>query len=185
MMKRTEHILFLVAFATCAHAAYDNTTLNISAAGSTSSSVRYSNVGAIVPLGGQTSYKGTLHHQSGFAAGFILQPQTAFGALPDELNPDNDSDGMNDDSELIAGTSPVNRNSFLEVSCEVLAGGGRKLSCFGVTGRSYTFQYRDELTAGDWQSYPPELTGSGATLSMVDSSPGANRFYRVKVRMSG
>ena len=229
MMKKTEQILFLVIFAACAQAAYHNTALNISAAGSTSSGVRYENTGAIIPIGGQVSCAGTLHHTSGAAAGFILQPHTAFGSLPDELNPDNDqdglddsdevlvgsslydsdtdddglsdldevrtygtspvladtdSDGMNDDGELIAGTSPTNRASILEVNCEVLSSGKRELSWFGVIGRAYIFQYCDELTASDWQSYPFELSGSGATVSMIDSSLEFSRFYRVEVRIS-
>ena len=102
MMKRLTSILSLL---TCSALAYENTTLNISAAGSTSTGGSYTNTGAIVPVGGETSQAGTLYHQSGFASGFILQPETAFGTLPDELNPDNDSDGLVDSDEVIAGSN--------------------------------------------------------------------------------
>ena len=81
----------------------------MSAAGSISTGGVYRNAGAIVPLGGQVSQVGTLHNLSGFAAGFILQPQTAFsGGLPDEWNPDNDLDGLDDDEEVVAGSSLYN-----------------------------------------------------------------------------
>ncbi len=186
----------------------------------------YTSIGSLVPVGGQTSQSGSLYNYSGFAAGFILQPQTAFSGLADEWNPDNDrdglldgeeiiagsslynsdtdgdglsdsaevktygtspiladsdADGMNDAQELIAGTSPTNRNSVLSVACEFLANGQKRLSWFGVQGRAYTFQYSDSLKA-DWQSYPFEVPGSGASISFLDSANLSNRFYRVKVR---
>lgn len=223
-MKYLFSILSLLA---CTALAYENTTLNTTAGGGTSSGGSYQNTGSIVPVGGQTSQVGTLSHQSGFASGFILQPGTAFGALPDELNPDNDSDGladgaeilagsnlwksdtdgdglsdpdevlthgtdptlpdtdsdgMDDAQELIAGTSPTNQTSILEVDCALLPDGRRQLSWFGVTGRSYTFQYTDSLNANEWQSYPFELNGSDSILSLTDSESATNRFYQVKVR---
>lgn len=57
------------------------------------------------------SHVGTLHHQSGFASGFILCPETSFTSLPDELNPDNDLDGLIDNEELIAGSDPFNSDT--------------------------------------------------------------------------
>lgn len=89
----------------CSALAYKNTTLNISSAGSKSAGGNYTNIGTIVPVGGETSQIGTLSLQSGFASGFILQPTTAHGVLPDELNPDNDSDGLDDTAEIVAGSS--------------------------------------------------------------------------------
>jgi len=222
-----KHLTFILSLLACSALAYENTTLNITAAGSTATGGSYTNTGAIVPVGGQSSEAGTLSHQSGFAAGFILQPETAHGVLPDELNPDNDSDGladgdeiiagsnlwksdtdgdglsdpdevlthgtnptlkdtdsdgMDDAHELVAGTSPTNQTSILEVDCALLSDGRRQLSWFGVTGRSYTFQYTDSLNANDWQSYPLELNGSDTVLSLTDSESATNRFYRVRVR---
>ncbi len=95
---------------------------------------------------------------------------------------DSDADGMNDDRELIAGTSPTNQGSVLSVSTAVLSDGQRQLSWFGVAGRFYTFQYCDSLTDGNWSSSPFELTGSDAVLSLTDSEMTSNRFYRVLVR---
>ena len=224
-MKRLAFCLVLLA-GCFARAAYTNATLNITACGGAMSGGGYTSIGSLVPVGGQTSQSGSLYNYSGFAAGFILQPQTAFSGLADEWNPDNDrdglldgeeiiagsslynsdtdgdglsdsaevktygtspiladsdADGMNDAQELIAGTSPTNRNSVLSVACEFLANGQKRLSWFGVQGRAYTFQYSDSLKA-DWQSYPFEVPGSGASISFLDSANLSNRFYRVKVR---
>ncbi len=220
-------LIFILSLLACSALAYENMTLNITAAGGRLSGGGYTNTGSIVPVGGQTSQAGTLSHQSGFAAGFILQPETAFSGLADEWNPDNDqdglydsdeivagsnlwksdtdgdglsdpdevrihgtdptlsdtdSDGMDDAHELVAGTSPTNQTSILEVDCALLSDGRRQLSWFGVTGRSYTFQYTDSLNANDWQSYPLELNGADTILSLTDSEIATNRFYRVRVR---
>jgi hypothetical protein len=225
-MKRWTYILIPVAVAAFAQAAYINATLNVSACGGTMSGGGYTSIGSIVPVGGQTSRSGSLCNYSGFAAGFILQPGTALSGLPDELNPDNDrdglmdgeeimagsslynsdtdgdglsdsdeakthgtspiladsdADGMTDARELVAGTSPTNRASVLSVTCTLLSNGQKELSWFGVQGRAYTFQYSDSLKT-DWQSYPFEVTGAGATISFTDSANLSNRFYRVKVR---
>ncbi len=102
-MKR--FVFTIILLAGCVALAYENTTLNISATGSRLSGGRYTSIGSIVPVGGQSSEAGQLFHQSGFAAGFILQPNTAFGALPDELNPDNDSDGLDDSEEIVVGSN--------------------------------------------------------------------------------
>ncbi len=102
-MKR--FVFTIILLAGCFALAYENTTLNISAAGSRLSGDTYTSVGSLVPVGGQSSESGTLFHQSGFAAGFILQPNTAFGTLPDELNPDNDSDGLDDGEEIVEGSN--------------------------------------------------------------------------------
>jgi hypothetical protein len=42
---------------------------------------------------------------SGFASGFVLQPGTACNGLPNELNPDNDRDGLSDSEEIAAGSN--------------------------------------------------------------------------------
>ncbi len=212
---------------TCSVLAFENTTLNISVCGGTMSGGGYASIGSFVPVGGQTSQSGSLYNYSGFAAGFILQPATAFSGLADEWNPDNDrdglqdgeeiiagsslydsdtdndglsdpdevrthgtspiladsdADGMNDARELIAGTSPTNRSNVLSVACTLSPNGQKQLSWFGVQGRAYTFQYCDSLDTNNWQSYPSEIAGTGAPVSVTDTTIASNRFYRVTVR---
>lgn len=71
----------------------------------------YTSIGSLVPVGGQVSKSGSLFNYSGFAAGFILQPQTAFSGLADEWNPDNDRDGLLDGEEIMAGSSLYNSDT--------------------------------------------------------------------------
>jgi len=222
-MKRL--FLYSALLAASTTQAYTNATLNISSCGGTMSGDGYTSIGSFSPLGGQGAQSASFYNHSGFAAGFILRPRTAFCGLPDELNPDNDrdglldgeeiaagsslynrdtdsdglsdpdevktlgtspvladsdTDGMNDPQELVAGTSPTNRASVLSVSCTLLPNGRRKLSWFGVQGRSYTFQYSDSLNT-DWQSYPFEITGTDDAISFTDTESSSNRFYRVRV----
>lgn len=225
-MKWRFHIWISVALAVNGQAAYTNATLNIAACGGTMSGGGYTSIGSLVPVGGQMAQSGLLCNYSGFASGFILQPQTAFSGLADEWNPDDDLDGlldseeimagsslynsdtdsdglsdsnevktyrtspiladsdfdgMNDARELVAGTSPTNRSSILSVACALLPNGQKKLSWFGVQGRTYTFQYCDSLSA-DWQSYPFEISGADSVIAFTDTETAINRFYRVRVR---
>lgn len=208
---------------------YTSATLNISGCGGVLSGSRYTSIGSFSPLGGEGMQSASFYNHSGFASGFILQPGTAFNGLPDELNPDNDrdglqddgeimagsslynrdtdsdgltdpdevktygtspvladsdADGMNDAHELVAGTSPTNRNSVLSVACTVLPDEQLELSWFGVQGRAYTFQYAVSLNPNNWQSYPSEIAGTGAPVSVTDTAAASNLFYRVMVRVA-
>jgi hypothetical protein len=53
----------------------------------------------------------SFYNHSGFAAGFILQPDTAFSGIADEWNPDNDRDGLQDGEEIMAGSSLYNSDT--------------------------------------------------------------------------
>lgn len=85
--------------------AYENTTLNITANGGRMTGARFTNIGSMVPVGGVTSQSSRFCNHSGFAAGFALQPGTAFSGLADEWNADNDLDGLMDGEEIIAGSN--------------------------------------------------------------------------------
>jgi hypothetical protein len=110
-MKPFSYIWFSVAMAINGYAAHSNTTLNITACGGTMSGGGYTSIGALVPIGGQMSQSGSLFNYAGFAAGFILQPQTAFSGLADEWNPDNDRDGLLDGEEIMVGSSLYNSDT--------------------------------------------------------------------------
>lgn len=110
-MKILASILVLALLTVKVQASYSNATLNISACGATMSGGGYVTTGSLVPVGGQEMQSGSLYHQSGFAAGFIFQPQTAFSGLPDELNPDNDLDGLSDGEEIAVGSSLYNSDT--------------------------------------------------------------------------
>jgi hypothetical protein len=110
-MKKRFYICLLIAMAVNGYAAYSNATLNLTACGGSLSGGGYTSIGSIVPVGGQVSQSGSLYNYSGFAAGFILQPKTAFSGLSNEWNPDNDRDGLQDGDEIIAGSSLYNSDT--------------------------------------------------------------------------
>jgi len=183
-------------------AAYENTTLNISTSGNTSSGGEYQNIGAIVPLGGQSLRAGTLSHLSGFASGFILQPETAFSGLADELNPDNDldglldddevligsnlynpdtdGDGMDDPSEVIAGTSLTNALDVLNVQILSQDSGLTELEWHGKAGRYYQLQYTDDLHA-TWTSSGSVVSGAAAFIQRAVAGNTPHCYYRILV----
>ena len=102
-MKRL--IFYSALLSATAGWAYENTTLNITSCGGRMAGARYTSIGSLVSVGGSTTFSGSFCNHSGFAAGFILQPETAFGDLADEWNPDNERDGLLDGEETIAGSS--------------------------------------------------------------------------------
>lgn len=193
-------MLALTAIAITSHA-YTNTTLNITACGGTLSGGGYTHIGSFVSVGGQNSKAGSLYHYSGFAAGFVLQPATATAGLPDELNPDNDQDGLIDDEEVaagsslynsdtdgdgqsdlrewIAGTSPINPTSLLTAYLTV-GSSINEISWHGVLGRYYQLEYTDSLT-NDWTPIGVIHPGADAPIKMIDDSAGSEGFYRIRV----
>lgn len=90
---------------------YQNTTLNITTCGGRMDSAHYTSVGSFSPVCGATTLSTKYCNHSGFAAGFILQPSTAFSGLADEWNPDNDLDGLTDADEIMAGSSLYNSDT--------------------------------------------------------------------------
>lgn len=182
-MKIFITILFLGA-AVSLEAGYTHTVLSINGAGGRMSGETYTSIGSFSPAGGYGMRSARFHNHSGFASGFILQPETALNILPDEWNPDNDLDGMSDYDEIIAGTCPNDPDSVLTVSAEILSDGHRRLSLLGAEGRIYTFEYRDSLSGEDWTPFPAEIQGEGADILFFDTQTVSQRFYRIKVRRS-
>lgn len=103
-MKRLVFCMAL-CFPIFAFGAYSNITLNITSAGGRLTGANFTSIGSLSPFGGQDMWNGTLYNHSGFAAGFILQPETAHSGLPDEWNPDDDQDGLQDVEEIAAGSN--------------------------------------------------------------------------------
>lgn len=101
---------FLILLTGTTHA-YTNTTLNITACGGAVLGGGYESIGSMCPLGGEGMQSASFYNHSGFTAGFILRPSTAFSCLADEWNPDNDRDGLEDDKEILVGSSLYNRDT--------------------------------------------------------------------------
>ena len=90
---------------------------------------------------------------------------------------DEDGDGMRNDAEQIAGTSALDATSRLQASV-VRSGNSATITWDTAPARSYTVQYRESLTAGDWGDVAAGLTAGEFTYSNLNELTG---FYRVVV----
>jgi len=97
----------------------------------------------------------------------------------DNADLDDDNDGMSDWDEMVAGTSPVDDQSLLEIQLSLpsLSNG---LSFFGVSGRYYQIEYTENL-GGEWFPIGAVSPGGGAIISEYDVTAGEKRFYRIQV----
>jgi hypothetical protein len=99
----------------------------------------------------------------------------------DEAAQDNDGDGQTNLAEYIAGTDPRDGASSFRVDAAVRIPGGVRITFTAQPGKTYTVQYRQNLTGGNWlkladvPSQPSEQPVNVDDHSVVD----VMRFYRV------
>lgn len=92
---------------------------------------------------------------------------------------DQDDDGINNASEAIAGTDPLNGNSLLRILST--GNGGQSLTWSSVPGKNYQVLSATNLTTG-FGPLSGVLPSGGATTSYTNPAvPGASLFYRVAV----
>jgi hypothetical protein len=106
--------------------------------------------------------------------------ETALGLNPndgaDSLG-DLDGDGMNNRSELMAGTDPQNPASYLRID-QNLVPGATTLLVAAIANRSYTVQYSDDLTT--WSKLGDIIARPADRVETITDPDGStNRFYRV------
>ncbi|MEY4489817.1 MAG: hypothetical protein RIQ79_2325 [Verrucomicrobiota bacterium] len=91
---------------------------------------------------------------------------------------DPDGDGMDNQSEFIAGTVPTDATSVLTLQ-PGMSGGQMHLSFTAQAGVSYTIQYKDALTDPTWLKLLDIAPSPSAQLKdIVDPAPVTQRFYR-------
>jgi hypothetical protein len=92
---------------------------------------------------------------------------------------DSDGDGMSNWAEYVAGTNPTNAASYLKVD-SIPVGNGASLSFIAVSNRSYTVLYKDDLSLANWSRFSDILArGTNWDATVLDPSPGTNRYYRI------
>jgi hypothetical protein len=92
---------------------------------------------------------------------------------------DDDSDGMTNAAEFVAGTDPLDPNSRLAVTALQVGPGGFSMSFPTVVGKVYAVEYSDTLAA--WSVLASGIEGTGGVIEFNDSSTSAQRFYRLRV----
>ena len=109
--------------------------------------------------------------------GILNVNETGYGTNPRKR--DTDGDGSDDSDELVAGTSPTNSASVLDIQLN-LSGPANELSWYGVSGRYYQLQYTDDLGT-TWTPKGTIVSGANAPVMKLDIGAGEHRFYRIRV----
>lgn len=101
-----------------------------------------------------------------------LNPASAADALLDQ-----DGDGMRTVDEYVAGTDPFDRESYLKVE---QSGGPSVLTFLAISNRTYTIQFTDDLSSGNWQrlTHLPARSTT-ATATVTDPAVRPQRSYRI------
>ncbi|WOO41352.1 hypothetical protein [Rubellicoccus peritrichatus] len=118
------------------------------------------------------------------AAGILGSPSTMSAAVQTlSSSGDEDFDGQNNNDEAMAGTDPLDANSVLRMGqSDTASGGGMILEWPGVSGVTYTIQFREHLVTGDWATVAT-VAGADGTQNWEDADltrAALNvKFYRV------
>jgi len=126
----------------------------------------------------------TLQNYAGFLAGTILYGDldTDRDGLADEMDADNDGDGMIDRHELIAGTEVSNSNSLLRILAITAAGPAQQVEWQGgVVATQRLMRKRDLMDAGEpWLAIYTNLPPTDALTGTIDTTAtNGPYFYRV------
>lgn len=139
------------------------------------------------PGGSQSSTGGRFIHYAGYLGTMILQPQSDTDAdgLCNELDADNDADGMPDLAEIVAGTSPMLSGSLLAFThMEVVSGQVRLQWIGGTSASQYLLRSRDAgAPRSEWSIVRTNLPPTAVTGSAADALPATGTFfYRLEAR---
>ncbi|MEY2410521.1 MAG: hypothetical protein QOF48_3191, partial [Verrucomicrobiota bacterium] len=94
-------------------------------------------------------------------------------------NADADGDGMSNLAEFLAGTDPNDSNSFLRI-VQNITNGSAVVNFAAVANRTYTVQYSEVLSPGNWQKLADVVSRSTNRVEVLfDPTWTTNRFYRV------
>jgi hypothetical protein len=100
---------------------------------------------------------------------------------PADADLDADGDGQSNLQEYLSGTNPREASSRLIFDSVAASAGMVTMRFTAVANRSYTIQYRDDLTAGGWVRLTNVL--AGATTGAADvpdpAGGGRERYYRL------
>jgi len=95
---------------------------------------------------------------------------------------DTDHDGALDTSEAVAGTSPTDPGSHLDLAIQFRDAGKLSLEWLSVPGRTYHLEFCETLDdPGSWQFIPGSFSGNGKWLHTEETRLDSGRLYRLSV----
>jgi hypothetical protein len=95
---------------------------------------------------------------------------------------DPDGDGMNNQSEYVAGTVPTNAVSVLKLDSLTQSAGGTTIRWRSVVGKKYQVLGRAQVTGAPWLTLGTPVTANGAQAQYLDAGATTGlKFYRVQV----
>jgi hypothetical protein len=99
---------------------------------------------------------------------------------PSDASQDADGDGMTNLEEYLAGTDPRDPGSYFRFEVTVLSGNEVRIEFNAVAGKTYTIEYRDSLTAGEWLKLV-DLSAEPVSRPVIipDAASNNHRFYRL------
>ncbi len=106
-----------------------------------------------------------------------------FGDLNQNGTSDFDHDGLDNATELLAGTAPNNGASSFTVGTIAATDGSFSLNFPSVPGKTYTIEYKNSLGDPSWQVLSSGVSATGSSTPYTDSTFGSvgTRFYRVRI----
>jgi len=97
---------------------------------------------------------------------------------PNDATQDRDHDGMINRDEYLAGTDPNNAASALDLA--VISSAPVTLEFNAAANKSYTIEFRNDLTFGTWVPLTNVDPAPTARTFRYSDSPLTTRFYRVR-----
>jgi len=112
--------------------------------------------------------------------------ESAHGLDPfsDDSAADPDGDGLDNLAEYVTDTDPSDPDSLLSTFIELSPSTGARAIRFRTSpNRRYTVEASDDLSPGSWTPVGATVTGTGAEMTIDDTSGLPRRFYHIRVEL--